>query len=408
MEAIVQHVSDENKKWVSNLKPEDMAKILDALALVPQYISDTESITEKTNVNKIPPEKVSELPANVGLQGEMEFEDIIQQFMPSDYKLMNTAKTGKCGDFIIEYTSNKTTKRYSLLIDVKYYKTTVPSKEIDKFNRDLTLNSNISGGLFLSLNSKIVGISQMIKFQEIFVNNNNIPIVFVRSKQPEIICEIIKFIFHINEIKDVNKNEVINKSELINTINELSNEVQLITSCRDNLQISKMEMEKTLNQMLFNLMQCEYNIGAKIKQINKSLADDLLINTCDNPDNENNPNLINVDLKTIINTFKNSIDVEYDALIYSIYNINWHKTIINIPKKQWILYKDAESIYTYIKFNKKFMDMIFPIQNEKFILEIEMDKVKNKIDKGKMKSDGYHIAINPDNISLILQLCNLI
>lgn len=408
MEAIVQHVSDENKKWVSNLKPEDMAKILDALALVPQYISDTESITEKTNVNKIPPEKVSELPANVGLQGEMEFEDIIQQFMPSDYKLMNTAKTGKCGDFIIEYTSNKTTKRYSLLIDVKNYKTTVPSKEIDKFNRDLTLNSNISGGLFLSLNSKIVGISQMIKFQEIFVNNNNIPIVFVRSKQPEIICEIIKFIFHINEIKDVNKNEVINKSELINTINELSNEVQLITSCRDNLQISKMEMEKTLNQMLFNLMQCEYNIGAKIKQINKSLADDLLINTCDNPDNENNPNLINVDLKTIINTFKNSIDVEYDALIYSIYNINWHKTIINIPKKQWILYKDAESIYTYIKFNKKFMDMIFPIQNEKFILEIEMDKVKNKIDKGKMKSDGYHIAINPDNISLILQLCNLI
>ena len=68
-----------------------------------------------------------------------------------------------------------------------------------------------------------------------------------------------------------------------------------------------MEMEKTLNQMLFNLMQCEYNIGAKIKQINKSLADDLLINTCDNPENENNPNLINVDLKTIIKTFKNSI-----------------------------------------------------------------------------------------------------
>jgi hypothetical protein len=405
-----------NKEWVSKLNPKDIAKLLDALALVPNIINnDTSATNSCIKQEYFSVEKGSELPANVGLHGEMTFESIIQQFMSSDYKLVNTTKVGKCGDFVLKYSSSKTNKKYSLLIDVKNYKTTVPAKEIDKFNRDLKLNSGICGGLLLSLNSKIVGISKIIEFQEFSADHSIIPVVFVKSKQPEIICEIIKFIFHIIEIKDINRNEVLNKEELITTINELGDEIQLITSCRDNLQTSKMDLEKSLNQILFNLMQCEYNIAAKIKQINKSLVRDISVPLCINhePQNTELLNLINTDLNNVILTFKNSIKPDYEVFLYSIYNIKWYKTVIDVPKKQWILYKENKltsinQIYIYIKFNNKFIDVICPIQNEKFILEIKLDAEKNKFEKGKAKSDGYHITINPDNIELILQLCKLI
>ena len=86
--------------------------------------------------------------------------------------------------------------KYSLLIDVKNYKTTVPSKEIEKFYRDIKLNSNINGGVLLSLQSKIVGFSKIIEFQDFSSDHGIIPVVFMRSKTPEVICELLKLLFH--------------------------------------------------------------------------------------------------------------------------------------------------------------------------------------------------------------------
>jgi hypothetical protein len=405
MDEIIQYSSIENRVWISSLTPKDIAQILDTLSLVP-HMKDKPS-------NQQP--YVSELPANVGLQGELKFENIIQQYMPSDYKLVNTAKVGKCGDFIIKYQSSKTNKKYSLLVDIKNCKTTVPSKEIEKFYRDIKLNSAICSGLLLSLNSKIAGISKVIDFQDFSSNNGIVPLIFAKTNNPDIICEIIKMIFHLIEIKDINKNEILHGDEFISSIHELSNDVQSITYCRDNLQTSKTLIEKSLNDIMFSLMQCEYNMASKIKQINKSLVNKIPITLPIPPelhtslDNDNQ-----LGIKTVINTFKNSIELNYDVLLYSIYDIKWHETTIDIPKKQWVLYKENKlypdhKTYMYIKFNKKSMIAVFPIQNEPLIIEIETDKYNNKsIDKGKSKNDGYYITVNPDNIALIITLCKCV
>jgi hypothetical protein len=396
MQSIIQHVSNENKEWVSRLEPKDIAKILDTLAIIPSIIN-----IDKTNINSLN-KSLSELPAMVGLQGEMKFETIIQQHMSIDYKLINTAKTGKCGDFVISYTSPKTNKKYSVLIDVKNYKTTVPTKEIEKFHRDIKLNSNINGGILLSLNSKIVGITKIIDFQELSSNNGIIPILFIKSNKPDVICELIMLIFHMIEIKDINRNEMLKKEELIYTINELNDDVQLITKCRDNLQLSKTLIEKSLNDILFNLMQCEYNLASKIKQINKSLMYDIQIILPEEPLKDVD-NIKNDDLVELFNIFKNSIELGYESLIYSIYNLSWDSYVIDSPKKQWFLYKQDSLSYMYIKFAKKCMSVVFPTQSNEFI-----DIIKNNTEKGKSKSDGYHITINPENIDLILKLGNII
>jgi hypothetical protein len=395
MQSIIQLVSNENKEWVSNLEPKDIAKILDTLAIIP-------SIINIGNTNKIN-NSTSELPSLVGLQGEMKFETIIQQYMPIDYKLTNTAKVGKCGDFVISYTSSKTNKKYSVMIDVKNYKTTVPTKEIEKFYRDIKLNTSINGGILLSLNSKIVGITKIIDFQEMSSDNSIVPILFIKSNRPEVICELLMLIFHMIEIKDINRNEVLKKEELIYTINELNDDIQLITKCRDNLQLSKASIEKSLNDILFNLMQCEYNLASKIKQINKSLMHDIQITLPDNTLNDESINAKNNDLREVLNIFKNSIEMGYGALIHSIYNLKWDMRVIDSPKNQWFLYKQDKLSYMYIKFAKKSMSAVFPTQSNKFI-----DIIRTNVVTGKSKSDGYHITINPENIELILKLGNCI
>lgn len=397
MDSIIQHVSSGNKAWVSSLDFKSIAQILDALSLVP-HIHANPNIRQGYE---------SELPANVGLQGEMKFENIIQQFMPSDYKLVNTSKIGKCGDFVINYHSSKTDIKYSLLIDIKNYKNTVPSKEIEKFYRDIKLNSNICGGLLLSLHSKIAGISKIIDFQEFSSDHGIVPILFAKTKQPEVICEIIKMIFHLIEIKDMHKNEILQGEEFISSIHELSDDVQIITQCRDSLQTSKTLIEKNLNDIMFSLMQCEYNIALKIKQINKSLSREIPVILPVSPKSSTaSDEIVKMDIKTVISIFKDSIEINYENFLYDIYNVGWKDTNIDLPNKLWTLFNDEKKII--IKFNKKYIDAIFQTMNQRMCIVLENDKNTSNINKGNHKKNGYHITINADSIGLIIQICKVL
>jgi hypothetical protein len=402
MDEILKYVAVENKEWVSQLNPENIAQIFNSLSMIPNM---------KVIYTELKcPETVSELPANVGKAGELTFEKIISEFMPSDYKLEDTAKQGYKGDFILKWQSYKTNQVYKIIVDVKNYKTTIPQKELDKFYRDLKLNSNIHGGILLSLNARIVGVSKIIDFRELNTDKGILPITFIKSSMPEIICETIKLLFHTIENKDLNSNEIVHKDELISTINELSDQIQLITDCRNNLQNSKLELERNLNDIMFNLMQCEYNLASKIKQINKSLTNEIhtgcISTTEERPAEETTDEKKETSLDIITRTFKDSIELTYESLLNTIFNIdwditaNWDDDVIDIPKKKWILYKGA--LVATIKFNKKSMVIIFP-HNELLMKRLKLDKPK----KYTLNSGGYQITINPSNINLIVELCKL-
>jgi hypothetical protein len=383
MDEIIKWVNPEHKEWVSSLTMENIGVILNTLSMIPHM--------------KIKYESVSEIPSNIGKAGEMAFENIVSQFMPSDYKLEDTAKQGYKGDFILTWQSYKTNQIYKILIDIKNYKTTVPQKEIDKFYRDVKMNSDIDGGLLLSLNGKIVGISKIIEFKDLNTDRGNVPLIFTKSSQPEIICEVIKLLFHSIEIKDLNSNEILHRCDLVTTINELSDQVQLITNCRTNLQNSKHDIEKSINDIMFNLMQCEYNLATKIKQINKSLSNE--INVIVPEPNQNIDEKINM-VDYVIEKFKNSIELKYDSLLNNIYNLGWDCTSVDFDKKHWQLTKTQFNII--IKFNKKNMTICFSIFTDEIINLFNCEK-KIKYTK---KSDGFHILLNPDSIDFIIKLCN--
>lgn len=394
MDNILEHVLDEHKEWVISLKPENIAHILNSFAMIP-------NIKTKFNVDKD-----SDIAAIKGITGETKFDNIISQYMSNDYELINVAKQGKTGDFIIKWRSEKTNRIYKVLVDVKNYsKSTIPTIEVEKFYRDVKLN-NVDGGFLLSLSSRIVGINKVIELKDFSTDKSIVPVIFMRSNTPLVIVEVIKLIFHIIEIKDLSNNKVCKSDELIYHINQLNDNIQMISDCRDLLHISKIDLEKNLNSIMLKLMSCEYSLISKINLINSTLIklqslDHTILDT-EIKEIEECLNIESLDMvKQLRDIFSSLISDETESLLYKIYEMGWQNTTINIPNKTWILIKNNHQVI--IKFLKSTMQMMFPVITDKMVQTInilsQMKKIKNT-------SEGCVIKIDGDTINHIRDLYN--
>ena len=397
MEQILKHVAPQNKEWVESLSPEQIGMLFNTLCLVPHMTT-----------NAIKKDNFSDKPAIRGLQGEDMFESMLNEFMPSDYTCENVAKVGKMGDFILTHKAHKTNKQYKILVDIKNYKSTVPSKELDKFYRDLNINQ-VQGGFMLSLHSKIVGKSNTIVFESFSTDRGDVPTLLAQTNTPMVIVELIKLMFHVIEIKDITYNRISRKNELITNINQLNDHIGLITSCRDILATTRGVMEKSLDQIMMKLMTCEYTFIAKIAQINNGLTEDEYHNNKVSPNNlvEPEPNILHIStvkdmlamdtVNDIAIKFGGSFALGDEYLLQSIYDTHeWHVTKIIASKREWQLNDDVN--YIVVKFAKKSIKVIF--------LELT-DKHKNIIKlhpKGKSTVRGYAIILNETNIGFILEL----
>lgn len=430
MEQILEHVLPENREWVSKLSLKSIADILNVLALIPEMkeqlydmpaiISDNQKKTEKEPDQKTEKEPVkesdektlkepvkepsnddckSDIPAMKGLAGENKFENIISQYMSNDYELINVSKQGKAGDFIIKWMSTKTNKEYKVLVDIKNYsKNSVPTSEVDKFYRDVSLN-NVDGGFLLSFNSKITGIHKLIEFREFMTDRHTIPILYMTSSTPLLIAETIKMHFHIIEIKDLSRNSVCDSEDLIYRINQLNDSIQTIIDCRDILEMSKLSIDKSLNTIMMKLMSCEYDLISRINNINSTLMKKrMILNENKSSDEPTN------DVKHVMEVFGSLINEDTDVYLHNIYKtINCSDNIISFAKKTWTLNKDEGSII--IKFQKTCLSIIFPIINTPMTQLIKKNNYKKIITHNK---EGYVIKINQDTISYIIQLIKLL
>jgi len=85
-----------------------------------------------------------------GKQGEQEFEDIVKQYV-SWPPLVNMSKTSHGTDRSCRI------RKCDTLFEIKNYSSEVPSKEVEKFQRDMEEKQDYPMGVFISMNTGIVG-----------------------------------------------------------------------------------------------------------------------------------------------------------------------------------------------------------------------------------------------------------
>ncbi len=188
--------------------------------------------------------------AELGQRGEFGFE-LICRNLPVNYKLVNTTMAGKQGDFIISYTDKKV---YTCLVDIKNYKSTVPRNTIDKFMLDLE-GGNYDCGLLVSVQSKIVGMSESISIVDKTLLTSTIPVMFVSKVPDNILLMCIELLF---------KRVCINTSiQIDRSLVHINNALSQSASVRRLLT----DLNKSINSQLLDAQNMLMSIEVQTKQL---------------------------------------------------------------------------------------------------------------------------------------------
>ncbi len=164
-------------------------------------------INEKTNEIKENNNKVLNKFSNSSIKGKIS-ENILEEELNKMYKsaeIINTSKKGNQGDFII-----KREDMTDIMIENKCYKTNIPRKEVDKFERDVREN-NIHGILL----SQTSGIANKDKFSykigegkmRVYISDVNYDTTIIKIAVNLIDCYEREIIRKREENKDQNVSE---------------------------------------------------------------------------------------------------------------------------------------------------------------------------------------------------------
>lgn len=235
----------------------------------------------------------------IGVIGENYVENILNPY----YNIINVSKTNYSGDFIVNKTDYG-----NILTEVKNYSSIVPSSEIEKFKRDLSLNNNVIGGIFISLNTKIQNINETFLLNT-YINSNDIlhkiPIIYLCSNDPELIKASFELLWgYKNNLLEIN-NDKINKK-----INKISNLLNGLILTRSNLNDIKDNVSKQISKTYDILFTTEMQIRKSIESLYEIIPGE---------------NINNIKYKNYLNLF-NTIKTNYvNSLILS---NDVHQTIL--------------------------------------------------------------------------------
>ena len=232
---IIHHIPQKLQKWAKSLTPAEIAKIL-------TIVGNSWSEASTSAVSS----------ATIGILGEQE----VYALIGSKYRIIDTAKNGKMGDFIIIINGIK------ILIEVKKYKKTVPSAEIDKFYRDINANGSVNGGLFISLTSNIVGIHESMKYVK-SPTMNRVPVIFVTYSTKVTIMAGIDIL-----IAKLSSTRVNIDDQIIGTIDSITRIIDCISGCRNILIDFQGMVNKQFIKVIGEIMSAEMKLVKSVEILN--------------------------------------------------------------------------------------------------------------------------------------------
>lgn len=283
METIINLMPMQLHVWAKQLKEADIAHILTVVGSI--------SITDELKDEQL-------ASANIGLAGEQEVSDILQD----RYRVLNTAKSGKCGDIVITVNSIR------ILVEVKKYNKTVPSTEIEKFYRDIDSNSSIGGAILISLTSKIVGIRRNMEYTHQFVNGNIVPVIFLslnditdQTVAKECIYSAVDIL--LADIDSKSKYTDIGE-DISHAIDDIDRNLDFLSQCRLMIHETQGMFNKQLGKLMQQVISAEINIKNSVRVIKSKI--DIV---------EVKPN-VECSIKDIISDLKIDLDTDnYNMLL---------------------------------------------------------------------------------------------
>lgn len=298
---------------------------------------------DQTNNMTISPIKLSSVirsSATIGQKGEEKFEDICKK-LPSNFTIINSAKTGHAGDFIIEVPHNHTV--YRILVDIKSYSKSVPSKEIQKLKDDLS-HGHYHAAILYSLRSKITGISENIQITTIDLPKGKMPILYMSKVAPDLVNHCIQLIAAYAMACENRLTQLTRIQAAVSYTSTTLNQTGVMRRILS-------ETHTMLNKQIYSMNNYLSYIETSIREIMKELQQSEVLPTeiettptMDTPDiidNDDTVSVMSVEIKTPSNIQTNITQNFYEPdrnNILQIYNLNWDK--VSIKKNITLTHKE--------------------------------------------------------------------
>lgn len=418
-EEVINRLDLHARTWASTLTSEDLATILSAVYRVPGLINALKPQNNSINHNNASNGTAYMGAADIGKKGEAEFERICRS-LPSTYKLINTAKIGKQGDFIIEYYCNN--KQHRCLVDIKNYKTTVPKKEVDKFYEDMTYGS-YDGGIMISYATHFTGIDS-----NVFIENKSlpyavVPIMFLSDIPYDLIIKCIEILFLKITISVEKQTYFTNIESCLSFINialqqssntrrllsEMSNNItNQIQKCQENLIGLEVQIKQAIKTININIHKsnqpdvCQTNDYQSIdKHFNIKQSDDNQLDIKHNDLDQQNKTKSSTDTKTID------------------YHLYCHEDRMFLHSLEDLKWTDVDSSYlAYTTKKHSITCQLKPLKTRTnvqitipyfYVENTDQEKTYTELIKLlKKKADIYITTLNNDFVSKITELFNYI
>jgi hypothetical protein len=202
----------------------------------------------------------------LGKEGESEAKEILS----AHFDVVDMHGVAHNGDYVVNDV---------VLVEIKNYARNIPTKEVEKFKKDLQTTGKL-GGVFWSLNTSIANIGDM-KHTTHMIGGKEIPVIYVNTKNKDLIVLACKLI--LMEIKsktpiksDITELDVVltkRKLDLVNgKMKELEQNMKTILTIRNMLNKLSETFNKSTNEMLLELSVLEgtlkTNIGIIMNDLN--------------------------------------------------------------------------------------------------------------------------------------------
>ena len=204
-------------------------------------------------------------PSIKGKIGELTFDNLVEQFTTWDIE--DTSSTPQSCDRFGSIRGCKT------LFEIKNYSHNVPKKEIDKFKRDLEVHKDCPLGIFLSLNTNIVGASEFFYTE---FNSSNQLLIYIQnfhSHEPSTLFTIlntyvdIALLLHTKCSQTETTSNIQSKIDSIKPIlqNELNSLALVLNELTNNKKFLLDTITKHHNSMKFHIDKLKFTFETLFK-----------------------------------------------------------------------------------------------------------------------------------------------
>lgn len=196
-----------------------------------------------------------------GIEGEGEVLDQLSKLQ--GFKVEAVGGNARSGDIVV----SKLDSGLRMMIDVKNYTSNVPTREVDKFIRDIAYR-NYDTAILLSLHTRITGY-RPVEFDQMRTPQRTVNFAMLQTSSPAVLLEIVELMFAMCELRATTLGD--KREWMVERFSDLEQIIRKIGETRQGLATAVQTLQNILSQSTESMIHIELDACRIIAELRSGI-----------------------------------------------------------------------------------------------------------------------------------------